>query len=504
MAPKIHPTFEVDKEGLAKIMGRRGPDFALLELLQNSWDEASTTVRVGLEYQGRGRCLLTVEDDNPTGFADLSHAYRLFADSAKKGQATKRGRFNLGEKLVIAICDTASVATTTGTIRFDAKGRTHHPTERREAGSIFTGLLRMTKPQYEVACREIRKVLVPDGIATYFNGVEIPHREPLRTFTETLQTEIADEDGQLKRSMRAGQVRVYEVLEGEKATIYEMGIPVVATGDRWHVSVEQKVPLNVDRDNVTPAYLRDLRRAVLNHCHDLLTADASAEKWTDDALADEKVTPEAVNALLDLRFGEKRVSYDPSDREANGIAASEGYTVIAARTLSKDAWVNVRAAGALTPAGQVTPSPKPYDPGKAETRKVIPEDQWTPGMQNFARFSRNLAEPLVGVSDLSVVFVNDQECRNFSATWGRGGMFGGGSQLEWNVQVLGRAYFDQSPQQTAPLALLIHEMGHEHGGGDHLSRVYLNELCRIGADLARLVMLEPAAFADNPPRKVVA
>jgi 3-(3-hydroxy-phenyl)propionate hydroxylase len=32
--------------------------------------------------------------------SDLTHAFTLFAESAKKGDAEKRGRFNLGEKLV--------------------------------------------------------------------------------------------------------------------------------------------------------------------------------------------------------------------------------------------------------------------------------------------------------------------------------------------------------------------------------------------------------------------
>ncbi|MBW3572955.1 MAG: hypothetical protein KY467_17810 [Gemmatimonadetes bacterium] len=36
-----------------------------------------------------------VADDNPTGFADLSHAWRMFADRRKKDRAEKRGRFNV-------------------------------------------------------------------------------------------------------------------------------------------------------------------------------------------------------------------------------------------------------------------------------------------------------------------------------------------------------------------------------------------------------------------------
>lgn len=126
MAPKVLPTFAVDKDGLAKLMSRRGPSFALLELVQNALDEASTRVDLALTYEGRGRARIRVEDDNPDGFADLSHAYTLFADSAKKTDVKKRGRFNLGEKLVIAICDEAVIATTSGTIRFSGQGRTHH------------------------------------------------------------------------------------------------------------------------------------------------------------------------------------------------------------------------------------------------------------------------------------------------------------------------------------------------------------------------------------------
>lgn len=62
-----------------------------------------------------GRALLEVTDDSPEGFADLTHAYTLFAESAKKGDPLKRGPFNLGEKLVLAISDTVQIATTTGT-----------------------------------------------------------------------------------------------------------------------------------------------------------------------------------------------------------------------------------------------------------------------------------------------------------------------------------------------------------------------------------------------------
>ena len=74
------------------------------ELFQNSWDEQGVTrVDAELVSSGRGKDRLTVRDDAPDGFKDLSHAFTLFAESLKKGDPKKRGRFNFGEKLVLAM-----------------------------------------------------------------------------------------------------------------------------------------------------------------------------------------------------------------------------------------------------------------------------------------------------------------------------------------------------------------------------------------------------------------
>ena len=59
----------MDKQGLARILERKGKEFALFELIQNSWDEPGVTeVNVRLEYCGRNKALLVVEDDAPEGF----------------------------------------------------------------------------------------------------------------------------------------------------------------------------------------------------------------------------------------------------------------------------------------------------------------------------------------------------------------------------------------------------------------------------------------------------
>ncbi|MBI3466446.1 MAG: hypothetical protein HY000_25820 [Planctomycetes bacterium] len=106
-----------------------------------------------------------------------------------------------------------------------------------------------------------------DSLKVTVNGGVIPQRKSISSFTETLTTDIAGDSGELRKTVRVVEVEIYEPASGETAMLYELGIPVVETGDKWHYNVLQKVPLNGDRDNVTPAYLRDLRTFVYNHMH---------------------------------------------------------------------------------------------------------------------------------------------------------------------------------------------------------------------------------------------
>jgi hypothetical protein len=80
-------------------------------LIQNALDEVEVTkIDVTLALvPGRPLADLTVEDDSPEGFRDLAHAYTLFAESYKRSNPEQRGQFNLGEKMVLAACESASI-----------------------------------------------------------------------------------------------------------------------------------------------------------------------------------------------------------------------------------------------------------------------------------------------------------------------------------------------------------------------------------------------------------
>lgn len=308
----------------------------------------------------------SIEDDAATGFRRLSDAWTMFAPSYKKADATKRGRFNLGDKLFLAVCESARIASTTGTVVFDADGR-RTTDDARPRGSRFEAVVRMNKRDIDRGVALVRSLVVPGGVAVTLNDDPLPHRSPVHAFEATLPTEFQDERGEWHDTARRTVVSLYEPLPGERPHIYEMGIPVVREPDtRWHVDVAQKVPLNMDRDNVTPGYLRRLRQTVLDNTVELIDAEDANSKWVRDALP--TASPEAVAAVLDLRYGERRVVADPSDPEANKLAVAAGYTVIPPRAFSRGEWDRIRQHDLAKPAGQVTPSPRGRRPARTPWR----------------------------------------------------------------------------------------------------------------------------------------
>lgn len=480
----FHPWFEVDKQGLARILERKGKAFAVLELIQNAWDEPGVTrVSVTLQRLGRNLACLAVEDDAPEGFKDLRHAFTLFADSAKRANPQQRGRFNLGEKLVLAISDEVTIRTASGGIRFDDLGR-HTLRNGQPKGSRVECVLKMNADQCQGIAAQVQTLIPPDGIVTLFNGTPLEPRVPLQQFPVALPTEVAAADGLLRRVNRETTLRLFPVKPGETAMLYEMGIPVVETGDKWHCDIGQKVPLTLDRENVPPAFLRQVRVAVLNRMHAQLGPEDVNSPWAETAIASPDCAPEAVRSYLETRFGPQRVSFDPSDLEANKLAVSQGYTVVHGAMMSAGAWQNARSANAILPAGQVTPSPKVWtgegNPDATAFRDWIPESQWTAGMREIAAFAKAAAEKAIG----RVITVK------FCATPHHlgGASYGPCGELVLNKFRLGAAWLDRGVTEEV-IRLLIHEFGHEFSG-DHLSSKYHEALCRIGARLFALARRE--------------
>ena len=475
--------FDVDKVGLQKLVRRKGMAFVGYELVQNCLDTGAKRVEVKLiPIPNVPKVSISVFDDDPEGFKNLSHAYTLFAESEKKVDPTKRGRFNLGEKLVLAACEEARITSTKGSVIFNATGR-HTNGERQEKGTTFQGVLRMTREELDEVRTALQLIIPPATCEVFVDGVKLVARNPLATFEATLPTEIADEEGYLKRSERKTTVQVYDCWD-VRGRIYEMGIPVVEVDLPWDVDISQKVPLNTDRDNITPVTYKAICVAVVNAMHKYLKPTDATNVGIQHALSDRRIDVEAVNTILTHQHGEHRVVADPRDPEANARAFQQGYSVIRGSSYSKDQWEQIRRAQAAPASTALFPSPSPYsDDPNARPADVIPEEKWSPGMKNIAGYATELALKVIR-RHVSVRFETRFGAID-AANYGDG-------RLCFNISRLGYRWFEDAGVTVKVNDLLIHELAHEYG--HHLTKEFDDGLSLIGARMVELALDEPEFF----------
>lgn len=475
---------DVDMDGLARLIRRKGLAFIVNELAQNGWDTAATWVKIDIaSIPNRAAITLTVTDNDPDGFHNLTHAYTMFAESEKKGDPSKRGRFNLGEKLVLAACTSAVISSTTGTVRFDRDGKKLTRTqvnECRDEGSEFSAEIRMTRAELDGVMEATTQLLPP--IPTFINGKQLPSRKPTHTFTTTLPTEKADEEGYLKRTARKTEVRVYKPWDGV-SHLYEMGIPVVDTELPWTIEIDQKIPLNSDRDNVSPAYLRQVGVLVVNEMHKHLSADEASLPSVIEALGDSRITDGAVNTILTHQYGKKRTVFDPSDPEANNKAFAHGHNVIPGRAFGSSQWKNIKRAGVVQASGKVFPSPRPYDPD-GDQAKTLPKDKWTPGIVAVEAFAKAFAQELMDVR--ITVTMENEFTQGYVANYGH-------QHLVFNVPRLSKKWFNLETNALNVIDLLIHEFGHQYAS-NHLSTEYYHAVTKLGAKATMLALRKPEFF----------
>jgi hypothetical protein len=255
------------------------------------------------------------------------------------------------------------------------------------------------------------------------------------------------------------------------------------------ISIGQKIPLNSSRDNVTPAYVRKLSTAVAEAMREVLTKD-DAGGWGNKVLADREASVEVVTKLMDEKFGKVRASFDRSDPEAN-IAGQvkHGATIVHGGMLAKEQWQNVREKGAIKPAGQVWPTPKPYsDDPNAPQAQFMDRKDWTPGMVRFHDYLGWVATELLGVVNLTVRYPLGMGA---TACYGKKSATSG--TIDFNVRQLGLPWFDTIGVKQDEL--MIHELAH-HRADNHYSEEFHEACCELGAKLKQLAMKLPEKMAE--------
>ena len=350
--------FEVDKSGLSKLLKEGGKGRLVGELIQNSFDTDSPSTHIKLELKD-GLIHLEVKDDSSHGFKRLADAWTLFAESEKKANNKLRGRFNLGEKLVLSICEEAKIASTKGTVKFHENGTRIFSKNKTLRGSIFSATMKGNAGELAEIQHYVRSVLVPNGHRLFLNDSPVvAHKSLKKIMGLRLETVGINKNGDLIRTARNCEINIYEPTNTEVPHLYEMGLPVVPLDDygiRYHIDIGQKVPLNFNRDSVPAGFLKKLFTQVFNNLSEELKPDDFNESWVNEATSSDQCDNTAFKRFVANKFGEKTAFFDPSDLDANKNFQADGGVIIYGRMLNKQQIENAKDSGVVS-SGKLTPS----------------------------------------------------------------------------------------------------------------------------------------------------
>ena len=446
----------IDRAGLRSVTD---PLSIFPEVIANTFDakDVSDVYFLAEPVRNRSRVKVTVIDNAPEGWANLDHAVTMYAPSTRRDDAAKRGRFNRGEKCFLAYVEKGTLETMSGTLEFNGDEMERHPRRKTDLGTTLKATVIMDRETFGAAMEVVHRIVPPKGVTFQVNGGFINRPRVSATVEVTLGTVLFDGEA-LRPTRRQCEIEIWPSNDG-KCWIYEMGIPVVEVEGDYHVNVGQKVPLNVNRDNVTPAYLRELRAHVLDAMVTEVAPERLAAAWVADALP--KVADTTLTTTLDRQYGKDRVAFTPGEPESNTRATAAGFTVVPANAITGAARQRAKDLGALPSSASM------FSTGRIDTSPdgvaPIPVEQWTDHMENIATYAMALAEHLGVVCRAVQWYPREAGLRG---AWS-------GNVLSLNISVVG-------DELTRLDALLIHEFGHSRSA-NHFSDEYFQALCHFGA-----------------------
>jgi len=445
--------FKVDVKGFRQLMLGRPRWHFIRELISNSLDELSVGyIIVTLDKTPR-YCNIKVEDDGD-GFERLSDAYTLFAPTKKRSDAKVRGRFNLGEKELASISKEMSIETTTGKVVFKDDKLFRHPKTKRENGTVVSAIIPMNNEEYEFTKNILNWIIIPMGKQVEFridgrSEVFCGFRDQVGTSEETLSTVLYDfESDSFRPTKRKTTVNIYLLFANQDSGwLFELGIPVQQIDCGYNVDIQQKIPMNVNRDAVLDSYLQDIYAIVLNEVHDELDEDNVSESWVITASQDERTSDDAFTSVRDKKYGEKSVFWS-SDLQANEDAMSSGYSIIHGRTMSSVERKRMKGVGLVSASENFT---RPTVSGIPVKR-----NDWSESMKQYELITHKLCK-ILGIRKAEVRYVKSQA--STIAQYNNHTITNNVSNFQGGV--------DFNPMNPQYLGVILHELAHMKSGTEY-------------------------------------
>ena len=324
---------QISTEGFSSFNKSRPQGHLVKELVQNSFDaigEGGGTVDLGYHHDGSAFHVSCC--DSGAGIEDLA-AMRVVYLTFKVDSHLKRGRFGRGFKEILSVAKSATVSSGGGQIQFVTEnGRqvtrvvSKPDAQRGTAVEMMFDWPPETIGEFD---SYFSRFLVPDGVTFRLNGRTLPPRPVRFLIAAQLPTEIYHaERHSWQKPRRKTTIELVETRDGETPHIYEMGIPVAET--EWtvpfHANIQQRVPMNPNRDALASGYARRIHTACLPTIVALLDAQELTADWI--GAAGVEAEPEVQKAIVEQAFGPNAVRSVPAmgkrdfddDAERNGAS----------------------------------------------------------------------------------------------------------------------------------------------------------------------------------------
>lgn len=447
--------FSVDAEGFAELQFGRSPFSLAKEPISNSFDEDSVEhCSVTVEKRGHELAHLVFEDDG-TGFSSIEDSWTLFRTTYKRELPDKRGRFNLGEKEILSVASKAIVESAGWRVTFSKEdGRKVGRIKNPRLGTKLELWVNWSKAEVENLLGDLKRINPPTRVAYQVNGEIVKTRTVWRRIEhvalETILLDRSTVPAMMRPTQRQTDLLIYPAYESEESMLFELGIPVQPIDCPFHVDVQQKVPMNPNRDAVKNSWLQDVYAEVLNAVVDDLTETQVSEKWIRIGLEDARSTTEVADKIRIKRYGQKALLWS-SDTEANERAVGQGYVLIHPKTLSQAERAKFEDSGLQHSSDVFGSEPSDY--------KII---EATQGMAHVRDFVIALSQEFVKRGLLKVpvsvqfyYLFGDSACAR-----------GNGLTVAFNTARLGKAWFERG---IAPdvIGIAVHELAHKTDDPDY-------------------------------------
>jgi hypothetical protein len=93
-----------------------------LEPVSNAFDAEAKNVNVTISREARSPFVVFICEDDGEGFTNIRLAYTFYANTDRRTNPCKRGRFTVGEKAFLSICQEGMIETADKRVTFDNKG----------------------------------------------------------------------------------------------------------------------------------------------------------------------------------------------------------------------------------------------------------------------------------------------------------------------------------------------------------------------------------------------